>query len=75
MRRLSLVGVTRNAKVIALAQMCAWCRKWRSRADYIAAHKHNAEVTHGLCESCAAKMAADPSYRGVGQPEGPGFAA
>lgn len=53
MRHLTLVGrVYHNPKVIRLARRCAWCRRWFSSADYIAAHRDGARVTHGICKSC-----------------------
>lgn len=58
MRHLTLVGAIRNPKVITISHQCAWCRRWSSPADYIAAHKHNAKVSHTICKSCSAKFLA-----------------
>lgn len=59
MRHLRLVGVVKpRAKVIKLARRCSWCGRWSSVADYIAAHRHNAKVTHTICGPCERKFMA-----------------
>jgi hypothetical protein len=60
MRHLVLVGkVFRNPKTVEIAHRCAWCRRWASTEDMIAAHKHGARVSHGMCKSCARKFEAE----------------
>lgn len=59
-RHLVLVGkVYKDVKRLELAIRCAWCRRWETEADYIAAHKYGARVSHGMCRSCARKFEAD----------------
>ena len=58
MRTIQLVGQIVNHKTIKLARQCAWCRRWFTLADYLAAHKDHAKVTHGCCPSCFKKQMA-----------------
>lgn len=59
MRTLFLVGRIKNPKVIEFARQCAWCRAWGSRADYIAAHRDHAKVSHTICGACSEKFNAE----------------
>lgn len=70
-RHLTLVGVIRNAKLIDLARKCAWCGRWASQADYLAAHRYDARVSHGICDPCARKFEADYNAIVPAGPEGP----
>lgn len=69
-RTLRLVGKIRNRRPEILASRCAWCGKWDSPGDYIRAHLMHAMVTHSICKPCSAKMQSDPTYRGIGSPQG-----
>jgi hypothetical protein len=65
-RTLRLLGRIKNRRTTELAHRCGWCGRWKSAADYMRAHMLNALVSDGMCDKCAKRWAADPSYRGVG---------
>lgn len=55
MRTAAVVGHI-GPTVNAIARKCAWCARWLSVADYEAAHKHNAVISHGCCARCEAEF-------------------
>ena len=59
MRTLVLAGLIKNHKTIAYAKRCAWCRRFESVSDYIAAYKHGKMVSHGICPACFKKQMAE----------------
>jgi hypothetical protein len=55
----------RIAYLESLVVMCAWCRRVRDEQEWLPVElflerQHNANTTHGICETCAAGIAVPP---------------
>ena len=57
-RTLSLVGVIKNRKVVAIARRCGWCRRFNSTEDIRLAHECGAKISDGICPPCERKFLA-----------------
>lgn len=58
----------------SLVVLCAWCRRVRAKDEWLSVEafleqQHNAHMSHGICESCAASITLPPGASSrVGKP-------